>query len=142
MEELQKEVLSCEDLDSVRNVIRTMFEHTVIGMNDACALEMYKEIKSEVSDCHYDDEMANLHLCLIGQLHTADVAKDYWHEVKSDKITLADWIVLWGEMVRRNDAKIRSWFPNARKSDYERKVFDECVSFLDNGELPFYDLKV
>lgn len=78
----------------------------------------------------------------IGQLHTKDVAKDYWHEVKNDKINIADWCVLWGEMVNRNDEKIRKWFPKIGTLDYERKIFDECVSFLANGELPFYDLKV
>lgn len=26
--------------------------------------------------------------------------------------------------------------------DYERKIFDECISFLNNGELPYHDLKV
>lgn len=76
------------------------------------------------------------------KLHTKDVAKDYWHEVKNDKINIVDWCVLWGEMVNRNDEKIRKWFPKIGTMDYERKIFDECISFLANGELPFYDLKV
>lgn len=24
----------------------------------------------------------------------------------------------------------------------EKKIYEECISFLANGELPFYDLKV
>ena len=86
--------------------------------------------------------MADMHLCLIGQLHTKDVAKDYWHEVKNDNINLEDWCVLWGEMVKRNDEKIKKWFPKINALDYERKIFDECISFLNNGELPYNDLKV
>ena len=54
--------------------------------------------------------ISDLHLCIIGQLHTKDFAKDYWHEVKNDNITINDWFVLWGEMVRRNDGKIKKWF--------------------------------
>lgn len=91
---------------------------------------------------NYDEEMADIHLCLIGQLHTKDVAKDYWHEVKNDNINLDDWCVLWGEMVKRNDGKIKKWFPKINALDYERKIFDECISFLDNGGLPYHDLKV
>ena len=56
-----------------------------------------KQVQCEIGECHFDEEMADLHLCLIGQLHTKDVAKDYWHEVKNDNINLEDWCVLWGE---------------------------------------------
>lgn len=31
---------------------------------------------------------------------------------------------------------------NVNALDYERKIFDECISFLNNGELPYHDLKV
>lgn len=50
--------------------------------------------------------------------------------------------VLWGEMVKRNDAKIKKWFPKINTLDYERKIFDECVSFLENGGMPYYDLNI
>lgn len=76
-------------------------------MNDSVMLDMMKQVKGEIGACHYDEEMADMHLCLIEQLHTKDVAKDYWHEVKSDKINLEDWCVLWGEMVKRNAGKIK-----------------------------------
>lgn len=62
--------------------------------------------------------------------------------VKNDNINLDDWCVLLGEMVKRNDAKIKKWFPKISAIDFERKIFDECISFLNSGELPYYDLKV
>lgn len=101
-----------------------------------------KQVQGEVDDCHYDEEMAKMHLCLIGNLHGMDVAKDYFHEVKDKKVNIWDWCVLWGEMVRRHGHKIRKWFPNIREMDFERKVFDECIAFLDNGKLPYFDLNV
>lgn len=78
-----------------------------VGMNDGVMLDMMKQVQCEIGECHFDEEMADLHLCLIGQLHTKDAAKDYWHEVKNDNITINDWCVLWGEMVKRNDEKIK-----------------------------------
>lgn len=33
-------------------------------------------------------------------------------------------------------------FPKIKTLDYERKIFDECVSFLENGGLPYYDLNI
>lgn len=142
MKKVFEKVLDCDDMQAIKNVVSIMAESCDIGMNDSCALEMMKQVQGEIGSCHYDEEMARMHLCLIEQYHTADVAKDYWHEVESDKITLPDWLVLWGEMVRRNDAKIKKWFPKCSTIDYEKKIFDECISFLDSGELPFYDLKV
>ena len=58
------------------------------------------------------------------------------------KITLQDWTVLWGEMVNQNESKIKKWFPEIKTIDYEYKIFDECVSFLDNKNLPYSDLDV
>ncbi len=46
------------------------------------------------------------------------------------------------EMVKRNNEKIKKWFPKINALDYERKIFDECISFLNNGGLPYHDLKV
>lgn len=111
-------------------------------MNDSVMLDMMKQVQGEIGACHYNEEMADMHLCLIGQLHTKDVAKDYWHEVKNDNINLEDWCVLWGEMVKRNDAKIKKWFPKINTYNYEQKIFDECISFLESGRLPYYDLNV
>lgn len=142
MKRVFENIMSCDDIQELKNCITIMAENCEVGMNNSTMLYMMKQIQGEISDGHYDNEMADMHLCLIGQLHTKDVAKDYWHEVKNDKINLDDWCVLWGEMVNRNDEKIRRWFPKINTIGYERKIFDECISFLNNGELPFYDLKV
>lgn len=48
-----------------------------------------------------------IELTFLHFLNTKDVSKDYWHEVKNDNITINDWCVLWGEMVKRNDEKIK-----------------------------------
>ena len=79
---------------------------------------------------------------LLNWLKDKDVAKDYWHEVKNDNITINDWCVLWGEMTKRNAGKIKKWFPKINTLDFERKIFDECVSFLENGGMPYYDLNI
>ena len=119
-----------------------MAELSEIGMNNETMLDALKQVKGEFSDCNYDEEMARLHLCLIGQLDTIDQAKDYWNEVNNSRINIHDWCVLWGEMVRRHGDKIKKWFPKISIMDFERKIFDECISFLDNGELPYYNLNV
>jgi hypothetical protein len=142
MKKVFENILSCNDTQVIKNCVAIMADCCEVGMNDNVMLDMMKQVQGEVAECHYDEEMADLHLCLIGQLHTKDVAKDYWHEVKNDNINLDDWCVLWGEMVKRNDGKIKKWFPKISALDFERKIFDECISFLNSGELPFYDLKV
>jgi hypothetical protein len=142
MKNVFENILSCNDTQVIKNCFAIMADCCEVGMNDSVMLDMMKQVQGEVAKCHYDEEMADLHLCLIGQLHTKDVAKDYWHEVKNDNINLDDWCVLWGEMVKRNDGKIKKWFPKISALDFERKIFDECISFLNSGELPYYDLKV
>lgn len=57
-------------------------------------------------------------------------------------VTINDWCVLWGEMVKRNAGKIKKWFPKTNTLDFERKIFDECISFLENGRMPYYDLNI
>ena len=52
-------------------------------MNNGVMLDMMKQVQCEIGECHFDEEMSDMHLCLIGQLHTKDVAKDYWNEVKN-----------------------------------------------------------
>ena len=142
MKKVFENVMSCEDMQESKACLQIMIESCEIGMNNSAMLEMMKQIQGELSCCNYDEEMADMHLCLIGQLHTKDVANDYWHEVKNDKINISDWCVLWGEMVNRNDAKIRKRFPKINTYNYEQKIFDECISFLESGRLPYYDLNV
>ena len=142
MKKVFERVLACDDIQAVKNVVSIMAESCDIGMNDSCALEMMKQVQGEIGACHYDEEMAKMHLCLICNIHCIDAAKDFFCKVKNDKINVWDWCVLWGEMVNRNSTKIRSWFPNIREIDFEKKIFDECISFLESGQMPFYDLKV
>lgn len=142
MKQVFKKILCCDDIQVIKNCVNILSEYTEIGMNDSCMLGMLKQLQGEVSDCHYDEETADLHLCLIKQLHTKDVAKDFWYKINNNKITLQDWTVLWGEMVNQNESKIKKWFPGIKTIDYEYKIFDECVSFLDNKNLPYSDLDV
>lgn len=95
MKKVFENVMSCEDMQELKACLQIMIESCEIGMNNSAMLEMMKQIQGEVSGSNYDEEMADMHLCLIGQLHTKDVAKDYWHEVKNDKINIVDWCVLW-----------------------------------------------
>ena len=142
MKKVFENILASNDIEAIKNCVVTMADCCEVGMNYGVMLDMMKQVQSEIGEFHFDEEMADMHLCLIGQLHTKDIAKDYCHEVKNYNINLEDWCVLWGEMVRRNDEKIKKWFPKINALDYERKIFDECISFLNNGELPYNDLKV
>lgn len=142
MKKVFENILASNDIQAIKNCVAIMAECSEVGMTDGVMLDMMKQVQCESGECHFDEEMADIHLCLINQLHTKDIAKDYWHEVKNDNITINDWCVLWGEMVKQNDKKIKKWFPKINALDYERKIFDECISFLNNGELPYHDLKV
>lgn len=142
--------MSDDDLDRLCDIIPDMLNPMLsteevkekLHVSDATLNRMVARGDLPNGECHFDEEMADIHLCLINQLHTKDVAKDYWHEVNNDNITINDWCVLWGEMVKRNNEKIKKWFPKINALDYERKIFDECISFLNNGGLPYHDLKV
>ena len=142
LEPLFEDIIASNDMQSIKNCVTIMADCCEVGMNDSVMLDMMKQVKGEIGACHYDEEMADVHLCLIDQLHTKDVVKDYWHEVKNNNINLEDWCVLWGEIVKRNDAKIKKWFTKINTLDFERKIFDECVSFLENGGMPYYDLNI
>lgn len=142
MKQIFKKILECNDIQAIKNCVSIIAEYTETGMNDGCMLEMLKSLQSEISTCNYDKETADLHLCLINQLHTKDVAKDYWSEDIDGRINQNDWFVLWGEMERQNEIKIKRWFPDIKLIDYERKIFDECLSFLYGGKFPYCDLKV
>ena len=142
MKKVFENILESNDIQTIKNCVTIMADCCEVVMNDGVMLDMMKQVQGEICECHFDEEMADIHLCLINQLHIKDVAKDYWHEVKNDKINLEDWCVLWGEMVKRNGEKIKKWFPKINAIDYERKIFDECISFLNNGEFPYHDLKV
>lgn len=69
MKKVFEKVVSCEDMQELKACLQIMIESCEIGMNNSAMLEMMKQIQGEVSGCNYDEEMADMHLCLIGQLH-------------------------------------------------------------------------
>lgn len=142
MKRIFNEILKCNDIQTIKNCVSIIAESVEIGMNDGCLLEMLKSLQGEISTCNYDEETADLHLCLINQLHTKDVAKDYWSDDIDTIINQYDWYVLWGEMIKRNEAKIKKWFPGIKLIDYERKICEECLNFIDNNGLPYHNLNV
>ncbi len=86
MKKVFEDILASNDMQAIKNCVTIMADCCEVGMNDSVMLDMMKQIKGEIGACHYNEDMADMHLCLIGQLHTKDVAKDYWHEVKNDNI--------------------------------------------------------
>ena len=142
MKKVFEDIIASNDIQAIKNCVTIMADCCEVGMNNGVMLYMMKQVQGEIGECDFDEGVADIHLCIIDQFHTKDVAKDYLHEVKNDNITINDWCVLWGEMVKRNAEKIKKWFPKINELDYERKIFDECISFLNNGGLPYHDLKV
>lgn len=142
MKEVFKRLVACNDITTIKNCVLIIAENDEARPDDAITLETMMQIQSELDSCCFDEEMAKIHLQLIGQLYTMDVAKDYWIEANTDKITIWDWCVLWGEMTKQHSEKIKKWFPSIQDIDFERKIFDECVNFLTVGKRPFHDLKL
>lgn len=143
MKKVFEKLMNCEEMDVIKNCISILAESCEIGMNNECLLETLKSIKSEIDFCHYDEDMAKLHLCLIGEMLSIEDAMDYWNKVEDkEKINIWDWCVLWGTMNKQNNEKIHKWFPKISKLDYEKKVCDECLSFLSNNKLPFNDINL
>lgn len=142
--ELTNEIMSCEDIDIVKNCLVITTEACEQHLNKKELLGLMKEIKSEVSGCHYTKEMAQMHLKAIGELPVMDVAKDYWYKVDGGgyRINIYDWCVLWGEMERMHCEKIHRWFGNLQDIDYEAKVYDECIAYLDTHMDVFNTLNV
>lgn len=142
MKNVFEKIMQCDDIDMIKNCISILSEECEIGMNNENLLETLKVIQSEIEGCHYDEDIARLHLSLIGKLSAIDEAKDFWNRINNKDINVWDWSVLWGEMDRQNEGKIKRWFPNIRKIDYEEKIYDECMSFLSNNKHPFSDIEL
>lgn len=143
MKKVFLKVIESNDIDVVKNCFSIIAESSEIGMNDECLLETMKAIEGEVDTCHYDEDMTKIHLCLIGELSTMDDAKDYWQDVKDNyNINIWDWCVLWGEMKKQNEKKIKEWFPNIRAIDFEKKIYEECLTFLRNNKTPYDDISL
>lgn len=79
MKKVFEDIIASNDMQAIKNCVTIMADCCEVGMNDSVMLDMMKQVQGEIGACHYNEEMADMHLCLIGQLHTKDVAKDYWH---------------------------------------------------------------
>lgn len=136
-----KQVEACADRQALKNVIGIMADFALMRMDKVSLLNMWKEVQGEIGDAHYNEETAKMHLQIIRQTPRSTGADDYWCPL-CGKLTIWDWYVLWGEMERRHGAKIRRWFRNIGQSDYAERINDECLAFLENGGVPFEDLKL
>lgn len=140
MNETLKKVLACDDINAIKNVVAIMAESSEENMDGKSRLLMMKQIQSEISGCHYDEPLSGFHLALIGRQCSKDVAMHYWKLNKENEVTVYDWLVLWGEMERRHEKKIRKWFPRISSEEFHDRMFDECKSFLEIGGNVFRDL--
>lgn len=142
MKEIFKRILSSDDVDELRNCIKIMAENEEIGMDDKAMLNNLLQLRGEVDTCNFDEDTAKLHLCVIGKIDCIEAARVNYQKVKYDRVEEWDFVVLWAEMVRMHEKKIRKWFPDIREVTFEEKILDECVSFLESGKLPYYDLNL
>lgn len=142
MKRIFEQVVSCDDQQVKNNVIRILADSCEIGMNGEAFLETLREVKSELGECSYDEDMAMLHLCLIKNVHCKEAAISNYSSIKDTNISCWDFVVLWGEMVKRHGEKIRRWFPHIKELDFEQKTLDECKNYLSSGKKPFYDLNL
>lgn len=140
MKELLGSIDTCNDIDVLKNVISIMSECYYNMPCDRRKLEMMKSAKSELGATHYDDELMRIHLALIGELKEADCAKDNYPIGNNYGININDWCVLWGEMCRNHSSVIYKWFPKICRIDFESRVKDLCIAFLESGKRPFFDL--
>ena len=140
MNDTLNKVMTCDDINAIKNVVAIMAESAEEGMDGKSRLLMLKQIQSEISGCHYDEPLSGLHLSLIGRLCSKEVQMNYWKLNRFQGVTVYDWLVLWCEMERRHGKKIRQWFPRITDEEYCDKLFDECKAFLESGGDPFRDL--
>ena len=140
MKELLDSVVMCNDIDVLKNVISIMSEYCYDVPCDRRKIDMIKSVKSELGVTNYDDELMRMHLALIGELKEADYAKDDYPIDNNYGININDWCVLWGEVCRKHSSVIHKWFPRISRIDYESRVKDLCIAFLEDGKRPFFDL--
>lgn len=123
-----------EDLDALKNTSLLLWEYIKDSPCNERKFSLAKSIISEISDCTYNEELSNMFLCLIGELHCVTEADLVWRE--ENKISRYDWRVLWGEMSRIHKEKIKRWFPKITNCDLRNKIYDECIAFLRSGHTP------
>lgn len=142
MKQVFDKILECDDVDVLKNCITIMADNVELGMNDKVLLDTLMQLRGEVDSCNFDEETAKLHLCLIGKIECVEAARVNFHKVQYDRVNEWDFCVLWAEMVNQHKDIIKKWFPGIGEIDFEEKILDECKAFLDNGKLPYYDLRL
>lgn len=141
MKEIFQRAIECKDEQVKNNLICIMGECCELGMNPISLLDMERQINSELGDCHFNEDMALLYLKITDSVHCKEPALDNYAEV-AGKYDLSKWdfCVLWSEMEKQHGEKIRVWFPKINQIDFEWKILDECINFLENGGVPFRDI--
>lgn len=142
MKQVFDKILECDDVDVLKNCITIMADNEELGMNDKVMLDNLMQLRGEVDSCNFDEDTAKLHLSLISKIDCIEAARANFHKVLYERVNEWDFCVLWGEMIKQHEGIIRRWFPNIGEIDFEEKILDECKDFLDNGKLPYYDLKL
>jgi len=130
MKDFLKVVDACDDIQVVKNVVSILVEGMKTGMKDAVMLETLKSAYSELTDCHYTEELAKLYYSGNGiDTKVWDAAKfAYAPEIQASypDVLLFDWMVLFGRMSQ-----------NTKGTD---AIVEACKMFLDNKFLPYYDI--
>ena len=75
MKKVFENILASNDIQDIKNCVTIIADCCEVVMNDGVMLDMMKQVQSEIGECHFDEEMADLHLCLIGQLHTKEIGR-------------------------------------------------------------------
>lgn len=141
MKKIFQDAIECKEELVKNNIIRIMAECCELDMNPASFLDMERQINSELGICHFDEDMALLYLKITNSVHCKEIALDYYIEVPDGyDLNKWDFCVLWAEMEKKHGEKIHAWFPKISQLDFERKILDECFSFLKNGGVPFRDI--
>lgn len=138
MKKIIERISEVSDIDALKNVAKILCEHIECEPCSGRKMETMKEIATELEQYSYDEEMANMHLCLIGELHTAIDADLMWKA--ENGLTRYDWRVLWGQMAHIHTDKIKSWFTGISGDGLRRKIYDECITFLNQGLKPWMDI--
>ena len=77
MKKVFENILASNDIQTIKNCVTIMADCCEVVMNDGVMLDMMKQVQSEIGECHFDEELAAIHLCLINQLQPKDVGKAY-----------------------------------------------------------------
>lgn len=140
MGKIIEQLVTSNDVNLKNEAIHIMAECCELGMDGATYLDMQHKLKETIGNCHYDEDMAILRLHLNKNVHCKKAALDNYIHAEHYDINQWDFVVLWAEMENIHGEKIRKWFPKIQEIDFEAKILDECISFLESDKTPFCDL--